>query len=248
MIEVLGTNIKDGNEKKFYEICRKNKNTIKSIVLKNGTKIIELNDVYKVEFIGGENKRGQKSDLIIFYSVNKEYKISLKKSSFGEWESADTLIGDVVAEKILEYAIEQIEGKSSNTKFEVDHIPVSGKRTKYSYDIIEPRTKKKIGLAYKCGKSDAKVVCFGDDIFGNGAIVIKTFNTPIRPNSSGQLIINCDNLIEKIEELPIDIYPYFHVRGRSERRDAKRFPGIRVEARPKKEISNVIFIEKPLRQ
>jgi hypothetical protein len=89
---------------------------------------------------------------------------------------------------------------------------------------------------------------FGDDIFGNGAIVIKTFNTPIRPNSSGQLIINCDNLIEKIEELPIDIYPYFHVRGRSERRDAKRFPGIRVEARPKKEISNVIFIEKPLRQ
>jgi len=247
MIQVLGTNIKDGNERYFYNILKSNKNDIDTLIFRTNTKNIILNDVSKVNFIGGEDKRGQKSDFIVYYSNNKEYRVSLKKTKFGEWESADTLIGDVVAEKILEYAIEQIEGKSRNRKFEVDHIPVSGKRTKYSYDIVKSGTKEKIGLAYKCGRSDMKKVCFGDDILNNGSIVVKTFNGRIQPSSSGELIINCDELIENEKEIPEDIYPYFHVRGRSERRSAMRFPGIRVEARPKKEIGNVIFIEKPLR-
>ena len=248
MIEVLGTNIKDSNERSFYNILNRNKEEIKTIVFKTTTKEVVLNDVSKVNFIGGEDKKGQKTDFIIYYSDNKEYKVSLKKNKFGEWESADTLIGDLVAEKLIEFAIEQLEGKSSNRKFEIDHIPVSGKRTKYSYDIVEPRTKKKIGLAYKCGTSDVKTVCFGDDILGNGSIIIKSFPNQINQNSSRKLIVDCVNLIETVREIPRDIYPYFHVRGRSERRSQTRFPGIRVEARPKKEISNAIFIETPLRQ
>jgi|DEB0MinimDraft_6_1074348.scaffolds.fasta_scaffold06954_3 hypothetical protein len=247
MIEVLASNIKDSNEKKFYEILKRNKQKIKSLILKTKTKEIKLDEVYKVNFIGGEDKKGQKSDFIIYYSQNKEFKVSLKKIKFGEWESADSLIGDVVAEKILNYAIEQLDG-NSNRNFLVDHIPVSGKKTKYSYDIVDTRTKKKIGLAYKCGISDAEKVCFGDDILGNGAIMVKTFKEDIKPNSSEELTIFCDRLIENIREIPTEIYPYFHVRGRSQRRDVQRFPGIRVEARPKKEISNVIFIEKPLRR
>lgn len=248
MIEVLGTNIKDNNERNFYNILSRKKQQINTIVFKTNTKNIVLSDVYKVNFIGGEDKRGQKSDFIVYYSDNKEYKVSLKKLKFGEWESADTLIGDLVAEKIADFAIDQINGKSGNRNFEIDHIPVSGKRTQYSYDIVEPGTKKKIGLAYKCGTSDAKKVCFGDDILGNGSIIIKSFNNQINPNSSGELIVNCSNLIENVREIPRDIYPYFHVRGRSERRNVDRFPGIRVEARPKKEISNVIFMETPLRR
>ena len=117
MIEVLGTNIKDSNERNFYNILNRKKQQINTIVFKTTTKNIVLNDVYKVNFIGGEDKREQKSDFIVYYSDNKEYKVSLKKNKFGEWESADTLIGDVVAEKISDFAIDQINGKSGKRKY-----------------------------------------------------------------------------------------------------------------------------------
>lgn len=235
--------IKDANEiAAMRQFTRASNANVKNIVFKTLAKRIELNNVSEVDFVGGADTKNIKTDIKITYSGGI-FNVSLKKPNFKAWESADSLIGNVVAEKILEYLLEEIDNPLNTRTFK----PVSyteGGRIRYK--IVRSSGGSKVAVAFKCGVSDATSVIFGTDILGKGAIITKDF--------SGGSVINGDtveitvnSIYQSLLDIPQTLFPYFQINSVKENRSAYRFPGLRVEAKPLNSLGNSIKINIPLR-
>lgn len=235
--------VKDTNElAAMRDFTNASNNNVKNIEFKTLSKTIILNNVSEVDFIGGADKKDIKTDIKITHD-NGVFNISLKKPNFKAWESADSLIGDVVSEKILEYLLEQVDNPVINRSFKPISYIEGGK---VRYKIIRQYGNSKVAVAFKCGIADATRVIFGTDILGQGAVISNNFNSG--SNINGQTLeINVSGIYQSLSEVPISIFPYFQVNSVRESRSAYRFPGLRVEAKPFNSLGNSIKIEKPLR-
>ena len=229
--------VSDSNENAAYSFFSRNQDRFNDIVLVSTGKNIELNGVKEILFVGGLTGSGSgakpKTDIRIIYS-DGIYNISLKKRSFGAWESADTLAGDRVSEKILSYLMDDLNGTGSSRQFEVVSY-IDGGQAKYK--IVQRRSDTTIKLAYKCSRTDASTVIFGNDILGQGAVVSAEFpGACILKNEV--MKIKCSTIITSMLEVPSNVYPYFTVKSSFYRkvRNTHRFPGLRVQAMPKSEI------------
>jgi hypothetical protein len=241
--------IKDpsGNETAAYNKFKFYKDGINRIIFKSGTKQIVLDNVTKIDFVGGANKKNEKADFKIIYGGNKKFNISLKLPKFDSWESADTLIGDVVAEKILVYLLEDVDSIDTKREFVVQAIKDSSLNNKVRYSIVRKNTNIIVNIAYKCSTQDTNYVVFGSDILGMGAIIGHNFvNDSSIPDANGTLTLNVDSIIQNENEISDDYYPHFQVTSRKEIRNMYRFPGLRVQAKPKKELGSSIILP-PLR-
>lgn len=246
---VQSFSIKDpsGNEQAAYNKFKLYRDKINTIIFKSGTKQIVLNDVTKVDFVGGANKKNEKADFSIIYGGNKKFNISLKLPKFDSWESADTLIGDVVAEKILAYLLEDLDNANTKRGFIVQSIPDASLSGKVRYSIVKKRSNIVVNIAYKCSSQDTNYVVFGSDILGMGAIISHNFvNDASIPDANGTLTISVEGIIQNEREIPEEYYPYFQITSRREIRNLYRFPGLRVQAKPKKELGSSIILP-PLR-
>jgi len=230
--------VSDSNENAAYSIFARNKDKIKDIILVSTSKEIKLSDVQEISFVGGQTGTGSgakpKTDIRIVHA-DGTYNISLKKRSFGAWESADSLAGDRVSEKILGYLMDNLNGSvPASRPFDVIQYIDGGKA---KYKIVRKGTDTVVKLAYKCNSSDASTVIFGSDILGNGAVVSAEFPGACLVKNDF-MKIKCSSIITSMSEVPRSAYPYFSVKTSFYRktRNAMRFPGLRVQAMPKSEI------------
>lgn len=244
MLITNSTPVIDSNEKmamgKFADASRLG---VKNIIFKSPSDSISLNNVSEVHFIGGENKKDNKTDIRIIHDGGNLFNISLKKPDFRSWESADTLIGDYVSEKILEYLMEDLDNNVSNRNFKIASYK-EGERIRYK--IVRASGGADVKIAYRCGRTDAKRVIFGSDILGKGAIISNNFNSgfDIRGDTVN---INVNGMYRSLSNITPDLFPYFQVNSVHENRNQYRFPGLRVEARPFRVLGDSIIINTPLR-
>lgn len=240
-------NIQDLNEQDAYNKFSSLKNQFGTIILKSGNKTIVLDAVYKIDFVGGQKSgRGVKSDFIIYYNRNKKFNVSLKERSFKSWESADSLIGDAAAEKILTYLMEDLYGTPRQNRFDIKVTP--GQNTKSWYTITRRNTNTEISLAFKTNVNDCKHVVFGDDILNQGAVVSHNFNDQSSIQLQDRILtITVHKIIQSVAEISDNDYPYFQIGNTSKKRNLFRFPGLRVQAKPKSELGSSIILSAPLR-
>lgn len=239
--------IKDPNEQKAYDKFSSLKDQFGTIILKSENKNIVLDAVYKIDFVGGQRSpRGIKSDFIIYYDRNKQFNVSLKEKSFKSWESADSLIGDTAAEKILSYLMEDLYGTPKQNRFDIKVTP--GQTTKSWYTITRRNTNTKVALAFKTNINDCKHVVFGDDILNQGAVISHDFSDNSSMNIQDRILtLNVYKIIQSVAEISDSDYPHFQIDNTSKKRNEFRFPGLRVQAKPKSELGSSIILPAPLR-
>ncbi len=237
--------VKDANElTAMREFTRASNANVNNISFKTLAKTITLNNVSEVDFIGGADSKDIKTDIRITYDGGKVFNVSLKKPSFKAWESADSLIGDAVAEKILEYLLDEVNNPTSMIRSFKPVSYIQGGKVRYR--IVKRSGNSITSVAFKCGTSDATRVIFGTDILGRGAVISNDFNSGSIINGQ-TLEINVSGIYQVLSEIPNSIFPYFQVNSVKETRNRYRFPGLRVEAKPLNALSNSIKIEIPLR-
>lgn len=237
--------VSDSNERAAYGYFARNKDRFNTIVLTSRSKRITLSGITEIQFVGGETGRGSgakpKTDIRILHS-NGTYNISLKKRTFGAWESADSLAGDRVSEKILEYLLDNLNGTVPGSReFDVVSYVDSGRP---KYKIVRKGTDTTVKLAYRCSSTDASTVIFGNDILGKGSVISAGFpgSCILRDNI---VTISCESIIQSMADVPSNVYPYFTVKSSFYRkaRNTYRFPGLRIQAMPRSEIQgSVVFL------
>jgi len=234
--------VSDSNENAAFSYFSRNKERFQNIVLVSRNKEVTLNGIQDIIFVGGQTGTGSgakpKTDIRIVHSAGT-YNISLKKRSFGAWESADSLAGDRVSEKILEYLMDNLNGTAPSSRgFDVVSY-LDGGRAKYK--IVRKGTETAVKLAYRCSRSDASTVIFGNDILGQGSVVSAEF--PGACILRDEIVtIRCSSIITSMSEVPATVYPYFSVKSSFYRkvRNAYRFPGLRIQAMPRSEIQGSV--------
>jgi|TARA_R100000482_G_scaffold118813_1_gene63105 hypothetical protein len=234
--------VSDSNENAAYSFFSRNKDRFDEISLVSVGKTISLKGVTDILFVGGQTGSGSgakpKTDIRIIHAGGT-YNISLKKRSFGAWESADSLAGDRVSEKILGYLMDNLNGTAPSSRpFDVIAY-VDGGRAKYK--VVRKGTDTTVKLAYRCSIQDASTVIFGSDILGQGAVVSAEFpGACLLKNNIAR--INCSSIITTLSEVPRNAYPFFSVKSSFYRkvRNAYRFPGLRVQAMPRSEIKGSV--------
>lgn len=234
--------VSDSNENAAYSFFSRNKDKFNEISLVSVGKTISLKGVTDILFVGGKTGSGSgakpKTDIRILYSGGT-YNISLKRRSFGAWESADSLAGDRVSEKILGYLLDNLYGTvPGGRRFDVVSYMDAGRAR---YKIVKPNSDTTVKLAYKCSKQDASTVIFGNDILGKGAVISAEFPAACLLKND-VMNIRCTDIITNMSEVPSKVYPYFSVKSSFYRktRNAMRFPGLRVQAMPKNEIQGSV--------
>ncbi len=235
-------NVSDANETKAFNYFNNIKTEFDTIILKSSAYAITLGGVRQIRFVGGQSGtgRGRKTDIEIRHATGT-FKISLKKEIFGAWESADTIAGDLVSEKILEYLMEDtIYDVATTRAFQV--TPYLD-RNDIKYKIVR-KSGSTVALAFKCGRKDAIDVVFGNDIKSSTGAVVSAGFPEDASHESNVITVNCGHILKTINDIPNDLWPHFTVRTSfyKKPRNKKRFPGLRVQALPKKEIESAIFL------
>ena len=242
--------VSDSNENAAFGYFARSKEKFDKIILTSTSREVTLSNVEEILFVGGETGTGAgkkpKTDIRIIHDGGNVYNISLKKRSFGAWESADSLAGDMISEAILGYLMDDLNGNTpSGRDFDVIQYMDAGRS---KYQIVRKGTDSTVKLAYRCGPSDAETVVFGNDILGKGSVVSAEF-----PGScilrNGIMTIKCYSIITSMSDLPEAQFPYFSVKTSFYRkvRNQYRFPGLRVQALPKFEIKGSVIFLPPLR-
>lgn len=187
--------------------------TFIDVVFKNGSKKFTCREVTGAEEVGRKTLKTEKADIEI--KGLKNYKISVKKDNAINWESADKYWKED-AKKLL--------------KKIKDKITISKVGNMYR---LEPT------VAIKASNEDAKKVIFGTDIKkGSGCIITKTFRNDdfSFDENKNELEINCSDIIETLNDVDEDKFPYFFIRNDSTRRTKNFYPGLRILAVYKKRI------------
>jgi hypothetical protein len=233
--------VSDSNENTAYSFFSRNKERFNDIILTSTGKKISLPGVKEILFVGGETSSGagsvSKTDVRIIYSEGT-YNISLKKRSFQAWQSVDTLAGDRISEKILGYLMDDINGFGDNRTFDIISYTDGGR---IKYKIVKKRSDSTTKIAFKCSRADASTVIFGTDIMGKGSVVTAEFPGACLLKDN-LLTIKCANIIETMSDVRSDVYPYFSIKSSfsSKTRNTHRFPGLRAQAVPKRELKGSV--------
>jgi len=233
--------VQDSNENAAYSFFSRNKERFNDIILSSTGKKISLPGVKEILFVGGETSSGagsvSKTDIRIVHSEGT-YNISLKKRSFAAWQSVDTLAGDRISEKILGYLMDDLNGLGDNRTFDIISYTDGGK---IKYKIVKKRSDSTTKIAFKCSRTDANTVIFGTDIMGKGSVVTAEFPGACLLKED-VLTIRCASIIETMSDVRSDLYPYFSIKSSfsSKTRNSHRFPGLRAQAVPKKELKGSV--------
>lgn len=182
-----------------------------NVVFKHGGKTFSIKNVIRAEPSGHSSTGRKKSDVNII-ADGRVVPISVKKDNAENWESADTLWGDM-ARKYIDAAV---AAKKIQLRKEEDVYTITP------------------NLAVKASLQEKQEVVFGSDILeGDGAIVKKTFTRDdfIYDMKSNTLSIRVSDIIKNVSDVtgPNDVW--FLVRNERARSVAKiGYPGLRVIA------------------
>jgi hypothetical protein len=143
--------------------------------------------------------------------------LSVKKNNAQIWESADRYAADLVHTYI-------------------DHLKAKGLITmSYNNDLftIKPN------VAIECTESEATDVVFGSDVLGSGAVITQTFDDIHFTQDDNILYVNCESIVESIDELLPYQKPYFLIRNDCTRNCG--YKGIRVLACYRSRITDTVL-------
>lgn len=193
-------------------------NKIKQALLEKSPLIIKfvgnnstftVKDVVSVKGVGPFIAGGKKADLLLKTNFAKDIPISIKKDNADVWESADTYWSTTA--KMLTDKYVKLD------KVKLIKMP-------HGYYKIEPN------ISFPATDEEQSKVIFGTDIFNNGAVVIKTFNSDDFKLEENVLKIYVSYVIKKLEDVPADKEVYFLIRNDKSRSTKGFYPGLRILA------------------
>ena len=175
-----------------------------------------IQDVVAVHDTGRKVNKRSKSDVEIEDAKGKRHPISIKMASAAAWESADSYYGKNVPSIVSKLV--------SMKKLEVLDTGLTN-------NAGAPINKLSKEIAKRATTAEATDVVFGNDMLGNGPVVIQTFTDADFKIVNNAVRISCKYVIFKVADIPEDHYPYFLIRNDKTRRNPKDgMPGVRVLA------------------
>jgi len=193
------------------------------VIFRASNKSFTIINCIKAEQVGGDTSGRKKADIRLIDHKGKIYPISIKKDDAETWESADSYFSEE-AKLIIDEAIKNKKTQLFNQG---------------SYYTIEPN------IAVKATTKEKQDVVFGSDLSPNGCVVTKTFNTNSFKLKDDKLIIQCSNIITKMQDVKGDKDVYFLIRNDKTRKSIKEYPGIRILAAYEKRINkNVVLVNR----
>lgn len=181
-----------------------------AVEFRSSNQSIEIKDVTKCVHVGADTKGRKKADVVLKSADQDAFKLSIKKDNAEIWESADTLVSDIMKD-----AIEQ-----------------SVTQGKVQIEAFKDVNKLSRSIAIPCDKTLALDVVFGSDLCENGAVVFKTFNESdfIYSPELNKLIINTSEIYTCIDQvMSSDHEPWILLRNDSTRKSTS-VPGVRALA------------------
>lgn len=188
---------------------------------------------------------------VVFRSSNKEYKIdqvahaNLVISSVGNRKADISLInthGDIFSISLKQDDAEIWESSDSYFAEEAASIIRNSPTLLHdngSYFRIDPQ------IAVKATREENRKVIFGNDIFGNGRVLIRTFKNVDFERIGGTLYITVSKIIKDLRCLNKEHQVYFLIRNDKARRGIPGYPGIRSVAAFQSRISgNCLFVDR----
>ena len=131
-----------------------------------------------------------KTDIEI-HTDDSKFNISLKQDNAEIWESADSYCADLVHKY-------------------VNHLESSGIIV---LECNEHFCKLKPEIGIECNDSESHDVVFGDDIYGQGAVIKRTFTDNDFEYSDGILTVKVSSIIQELSDLSESQKPFFHIRN-----------------------------------
>lgn len=152
-----------------------------------------------------------KADVHLITERGQHYPISIKDDAASYWESADSYWG-AQSRTLLNYAL-----KKNLTQ--LDQLDAT------TYTLRPP-------IAVQANEKETRDVVFGNDIFGKGAVVSKTF----KPNSfewdynKDVLVISCSSVITTTSDVDNAHAVWFEIRNDKSRQPKHLMKGLRAMA------------------
>lgn len=196
-----------------------------SVIFVAGRRKKIYTDIVGCRRVGLRNRNRKKADVVLIDSNGKEISISLKKDNSAWWESADSYWGKTGHKYIQALA----KAKKITLKVGKDGI--------YKISPL---------IAVKATDEQAKDVIFGSDIKENdGCVIQKTFTDKDFSFYGAEevLVVQATHIIDGLEDVDSDIYPWFTVRH-DEGRDNVRgigYKGLRAIAYKSKSLADSTY-------
>lgn len=194
----------------------------------NGRSVLKVYDIKRIDYTAKKDPFARnKADVHLVSNNGTKTPISLKKTDAGYWESADTYF-KIVALFFLDYAI---------SKNYIELMPILG----MSAYKIHP------SLSCKMTQKEKIDVCFGNDILGNGGILVQTFSNKhfSYDEDNDFLNVECKEMFLRPEDIIGEYEPYLQIRNDQTRKTKDFYPGLRIFATPKKNLGGDKIVERP---
>lgn len=191
------------------------------MIISDGKNTIECDDILGIQHSGADTKGRKKADIVI-NSKNGPIPLSLKKDNAEIWESADKLCGPLM-------------------KLAVETAVRAGLVELNPYKGVGRLTK---GISISCTEEMQHNVMFGSDIFGHGAVLVKTFteNDFTYCEYTDTLTISVTNVIQSLDDVKGTKHePCILFRNDATRRNTM-VPGVRALVVIKKRINKSVCI------
>jgi hypothetical protein len=160
---------------------------------------------------------------ITFIASNKEIKISLntfnhcarRRSPKTKFKTDIELIGDQIFNISLKQDNAQIWESADSYCSDLVHKYVNYLRSenKIILDCNENYCKIKPEIGVECNEKESYDVVFGDDIYGQGVVMTRTFTNNDFSYNNGHLHVNVSHLAEDLTDLTDYQRPYFLIRN-----------------------------------
>lgn len=190
-----------------------------TVVFQSTDSSFTCDQVLKVENLSRNTIGRRKADFMLITMDGREVHFSLKKDNAGFWESPDAFFKDK--------ATTLIQRLVKRRSIQLTQDPDTGAFH------IHPN------VAIRATPKEEHEMVFGADIFGNGAVLIKTFtNSDFRWNAKKKLLqIRVSHIITSVEDIPEDKQVWFRIFN-SVGRTIGSYKGLRVVAVQRSKISN----------
>jgi hypothetical protein len=197
------------NEQNFYIIIKEHLKIYEKFNIEfqeNGGTQFLVKDVVNVVKTGKNIKDRKKGDINLVTSTHRKIPISLKQSDAPYWETPDTYWGET-AKNVLEYAL---------AKGKINLVP---------YNNVYRLSNE---IAIMATKEEAHDLIFGNDIYGQGAIIKQTWNYGyVRWDDAFKtLFLQCKSVILEVEDVPPEDKPYFQIRNHKDKNSKYLYPGL----------------------
>lgn len=172
---------------------------VTKFAIKNATGIIHVGKETQKKNESGERIRNKADVHIITNKGN--IPLSVKEDTSGFWESVDVFWGKQ-AMKLIKWMFKQ---KQSQLRKQVE---IKNDKTLHYWTLTKT-------FALRATPQEVLSVCFGDDIINHhGAIIKKNFilaDFDWDEDNENTLNINCTYVIQRLYEIPEDLYPYIWI-------------------------------------